>query len=89
MKRTSLALITSLIAFGIAPAASAGNLTVGSGATFDLGTGSLALGCADLDIAETLTAGSVGFSAARDVAIVPGGTLNGKLRDALAVRRLG
>ena len=53
-----------------------GDLTVGAGSTFDLGTGSLALGCADLDVAGTLTAGSVGFSAARDITINPSGTLN-------------
>jgi hypothetical protein len=64
-------------ALGLAAPASAGNLTVGAGSTLDLGTGSLALGCADLDVAGTLIAGSSGFSAGRDITIAPTGTLNG------------
>jgi hypothetical protein len=55
----------------------AGNLTVGSGSSLDLGTGSLALGCADLDVLGTLTAGSVGFTQGRDVTITPSGVMNG------------
>jgi len=71
------ALAAAAIALGLAAPAAAGDLTVGSGSTLELGTGSLALGCADLSVAGTLTAGSVGFSAARDVAIDPGGVVNG------------
>ena len=77
MRHARLALAASASVLGLAFPASAGNLTVGAGSTLDLGTGSLALGCADLDVAGTLTAGSVGFDAARDVAIAPGGTVNG------------
>jgi len=77
MKRTGLAAAVTFIALGLAAPASAGNLTVGAGSTLDLGAGSLALGCGDLDVSGTLTAGSVGFSAARDVAIAPGGIVNG------------
>jgi hypothetical protein len=77
MKRAGLAAAVSVIVLGLAAPASAGNLTVGAGSTLDLGTGSLALGCADLDVSGTLTVGTVGLSGARDVAINPGGTLNG------------
>jgi hypothetical protein len=55
----------------------AGNLTVGSGSSLDLGTGSLALGCADLDVLGTLSAGTLGFTQGRDVTITPGGVMNG------------
>ena len=76
MKLAGLALGASVIALGFALPAFAANLTVGTGSTLDLGTGSLSLGCADLDVAGTLTAGSVGFSGARDVAIAPSGLVN-------------
>ena len=89
MKRAGLAIAVSAIVLGLAAPASAGNLTVGAGSTLDLGTGSLALGCADLDVAGTLTAGSVGLTGARDVAIAPGRHPERELRDALALRRLG
>jgi hypothetical protein len=55
----------------------AGNLTVGSGSSLDLGTGSLALGCADLDVLGTMSAGTVGFTQGRDVTITPTGVMNG------------
>jgi hypothetical protein len=77
MKRAAFAIVATALVLGFAARASAGTVTVGSNSTFDLGTGSLALGCADLAVAGTLTAGTVGFSAARDVAINPGGTMNG------------
>ena len=77
MTRARLTVAVSFIALGLAAPASAGNVTVGAGSTLDLGTGSLALGCADLAVSGTLSAGSAGFSAARDVAINPGGTVNG------------
>jgi hypothetical protein len=77
MRGPGLATAASLIALGLATPASAGNVTVGASSTVDLGTGSLALGCADLEVAGTLTAGTVGLIGARDVAIAPGGTLNG------------
>ena len=66
-----------LAALGIAASAQAGNVSVGANASFDLGTGSLALGCADLDVAGTVSAGGVGFTQGRDVAIGSNGTLNG------------
>ena len=55
----------------------AGNVTVGTGSSIDLGTGSLALGCADLDVLGTMSAGTVGFTQGRDVTITPSGVLNG------------
>ena len=58
------------------PAQSA-QVTVGSGASLDLGTGSLDLGCADLSVGGTLAAGTAGFSQARDVTIDPSGVVNG------------
>ena len=60
-----------------ASVANASDFVVGSGAALDLGTGSLDLGCADLNVAGTLSAGSVGFGAARDVTIAPAGVVNG------------
>ena len=77
MQRAGLAAAASLIVLGLSAPASAGKLTVGAGATFDLGPGSLALGCADLDVMGTLSAGTLGISQARDVAINPGGVVNG------------
>jgi hypothetical protein len=77
MQRTALAAAACVLALGLAAPASAGKLTVGAGATFDLGTGSLALGCADLEVTGTLSAGTLGISQARDVTIQPGGVLNG------------
>jgi hypothetical protein len=77
MRRTALAAAASAIGLGLAAPATAGNLTVGTGSSLDLGTGSLALGCADLDVSGTLSAGTVGVSGARDVAIHPGGVVNG------------
>ena len=62
----------------VATGASAGQLSVGSGASVDLGAGSLALGCANLSVAGTMAAGTVGFDQARDVTIDPSGVLNGE-----------
>ena len=67
-------LATTLLA--AAPSA-AGQLIVGTGASFDLGTGSLGLGCGDLLVSGTMSAGSAGLAQARDLTIAPGGTLNG------------
>ncbi len=53
-------------------------VTVGSGSTVDLGTGSLDLGCADLTVTGTMAAGTVGVDQARDVTIDPSGLLNGE-----------
>ena len=61
---------------GAAPAL-AGNVTVGSGSSLNLGTGNLALGCADLDVLGTMTAGTVGFTQGRDVTITASGVMNG------------
>ena len=55
----------------------AGKVTVDSGASLDLGAGSMALGCADLDVLGILSAGTVGFTQGRDVTITPGGVMNG------------
>lgn len=67
--------VSALLA--LATSASAGTFTVGSGASLDLGTGSLALGCADLDVLGSFTAGTVGFTGGRDVTITPSGVMNG------------
>jgi hypothetical protein len=72
MKRAA-ALLASLWA----ASALAGTVTVGSNASLDLSTGSLALGCADLDVAGTLAGGSVGFSGGRDVTITSSGVVQG------------
>jgi hypothetical protein len=69
---------TALIALLLLPlSALAGNLTVGSGSSLDLGTGRLDLGCADLDVLGTLSAGTFGFTQGRDVTITPSGVMNG------------
>ncbi len=75
MRRAALAATTALLA--ITTGASAGQLTVGSGASLDLGTGSLDLGCANLTVGGTLSAGTAGFAQARDVTIDPTGLVNG------------
>ena len=59
------------------PGAWADELNVGAGASVDLGTASIDLGCADLTVTGTFSSGSVGFAAARDVTIEPTGVLNG------------
>jgi hypothetical protein len=61
----------------LATAASGGQFSVGSGSSVDLGTGSLDLGCADLTVTGTLSAGTAGFAQARDVTIDPSGLVNG------------
>ncbi len=57
-------------------AAAGANVTIGADSSLDLGSGLLDLGCADLTVAGTLSAGTVGFRAARDVTIEPAGVLN-------------
>jgi hypothetical protein len=74
MTRTAAAVLVTLVTASVASGA---NVTVGSGSSFDLGTGSLDLGCADLTVGGTLTAGTAGFSQARDVTIDPSGVVNG------------
>jgi hypothetical protein len=74
MKRGAFAVLVALL---LAAPALAGNLTVGSGSSLDLGTGSLALGCADLDVLGNFTAGTQGFTQGRDVTITPSGVMNG------------
>jgi hypothetical protein len=74
MRRATLAAAALLVA---ATGASAAQLTVGSGASINLGTGSLDLGCADLTVGGTLSAGTAGFAQARDVTIDPSGLVNG------------
>ncbi len=66
-----------LVTLLTASVASGANVTVGSGASLDLGTGSLDLGCADLTVGGTLSAGTAGFTQARDVTIDPTGLVNG------------
>ena len=76
MRRAVLAAAGALL-LTIATGASAGSFVVGSGASVDLGTGTLDLGCADLSVAGTLSLGSVGIDQARDVTIDPSGVVNG------------
>ena len=75
MRRAAFAAAAAMLV-SAATGASAAQLVVGTGASFDLGTGSLDLGCADLTVTGTLMAGSQGVDQARDVSIDPGGTLN-------------
>ncbi len=77
MRRAALAALTAAVGLTIAAPAWAAVVTVGSGSSFDLGTGSLDLGCADLTVAGTMAAGTVGFDQARDVTIDPTGVVNG------------
>ncbi len=77
MRRWTLAALAALSALGLAAPAPAAQVTVGSGSSLDLGTGSLDLGCADLTVAGTLSAGTAGFTQARDVTIDPTGLVNG------------
>ncbi len=77
MRRRTLAALTSLSALGLAVPSPAAQVPVGSGSSLDLGTGSLDLGCADLTVAGTLSAGTAGFTQARDVTIDPTGLVNG------------
>ena len=77
MRRAALsAAVATLLA--LAGGASAAEFSVGAGASVDRGTGSLDLGCADLSVAGTMAAGTVGFDQARDVTIDPSGVLNGE-----------
>ncbi len=77
MRRRTLAALAALSALGHAAPAPAAQVAVGSGSSLDLGTGSLDLGCADLTVGGTLSAGTAGFGQARDVTIDPSGLLNG------------
>ena len=73
MRRGAFTAVFLAVAMG----ASGAQFDVGSGASLDLGTGSLDLGCADLTVGGTLSAGTAGFSQARDVTIDPTGLVNG------------
>ena len=76
MSRAALGAAVAIL-LALAGGASAAELSVGSGAAFDLGTGSLDLGCANLAVAGTLSAGSVGLGPTGHVSIDPSGTVNG------------
>ena len=60
------------------PSLAAADLTVGAGATVNLGTGTLDLGCRSLSAAGTFGAGGGTLDQALDVTIPLGGTLNGE-----------
>ena len=55
----------------------AANVSVGSGSSFNLGSGRLNLGCADLLVAGTMNAGTSGFTEARHLTVDPAGVLVG------------
>lgn len=77
MKRSRLAASVASVALALSAPAWAGTVTVGANSSVDLGTGSLALGCADLDVQGTLSGGTIGFTQGRDVTITPSGVMNG------------
>ena len=77
MRCRSLAVWSVCTLLALATPARAGNVTVGANSTLDLSTGSMALGCADLDVTGTLDGGTVGFTGGRDVTITPSGVING------------
>ena len=81
MRRVGRAAVIGLFALGTvlgeAAPALAGNMTIGSGSSFSLGTSRLLLGCADLDVLGTFSAGTVGFTQGRDITITPGGVMDG------------
>ena len=77
MKRTLLATAAAVAVLGLAARAPAGSMTIGAGSSGDLGTGSVDLGCADIDVQGTFSAGAVAATGGRDVTIAPSGVLNG------------
>ena len=76
MRRGGLATAAALL-LTTATSTNAGSLTVGSGVSVDLGTAALDLGCADLTVGGTLSAGTAGLNQVRDLTINPSGVLNG------------
>ena len=74
MNRVLILAVLTLLTSG----AHAAEFNVGSGASIDLGTGSLDLGCADLDVTGTFSSGTSGITQARDVVIAPAGIVNGE-----------
>ena len=78
MRLSVLAAAAAAAWLGVAPAAGAAEFAVGSGSSLDLGTGRLGLGCADLTVGGTLSAGTIGLDAARDVSIGASGVVNGE-----------
>ena len=57
--------------------ASAQSVTVGSGSSLSLSNASVDLGCSDLTVAGTLSAGTAGLAQTRDLTIDPTGVVNG------------
>ena len=76
MRRATLGIVVAAL-LTLGTGASAAQFAVGSGASVDLGTGSLDLGCVDLDVSGTLSAGTNGFTQTRDLSIGSTGVLNG------------
>ena len=74
MRRAALA---AAVFLAVATEASAARLVVGTGATLDMGTGSLDLGCADLDVGGTLFLSSGTIAGARDVTTTASGSFEG------------
>jgi len=76
--RTTARLGAALAALALGGSPAVGQqVTIGAGSSLDLGSGQLTLGCADLTVAGTLSAGTAGLSQARDVTIDPTGLVNG------------
>jgi hypothetical protein len=75
MKRTTPVAALALLVASQAPA---GTLVVGAGTTFDLGSGSVDLGCADLDVSGTYAAGTGSTSRIRHLDIATSGVVEGE-----------
>ena len=73
-----VATIAVAAVFGITPPPAEAQLTIGSGAMLNLGTGTLDLGCQSLSVAGTFVAGSGTLDQSLDVTIPVGGILNGE-----------
>ena len=74
----SLRTLAVFAALAMTPSlASAEGLSIGSGSTFSLGSGTLDLGCGDLGVNGSFNANSGTVNEVRDVTIAGGGVLNG------------
>ncbi len=70
-------IMLGLVVAVFTPAASGAEVSIGAGATFDVGSGTIDLGCTDLDVAGNFDAGTGTTAGIRDVSIAPTGLLDG------------